>query len=1319
MNYYKYTLHSYTLKVMSKKDKHAQLSQREHILEKVSMYGATISMDEYNLQIPNEDFTKIEQVTLTFPMILKKLIEEISTNAIDHARKTGTEVKNLHHNFEDGYFTIVNDGKPIPLTIIKNLQGVEMPLPMFLTTEFNTSSNYDKNRTEKTTGGTNGVGIKLTNVFSDEFITEVYDAESKTIFQQTCTDNMAKVSEYYMGPKTKKMKYIADSTKSYTAFRFKPDFKRMGYKKYTSELDKLCCELLRTQVLVAAISNQTKPSIKEKSKVSVFYNGFKCPIKSIKDLAYINTKPIIEVIHGAAKADQTADQDADEVDSEETAVNTKEIMPLMEFVIGDKLPWHIVITCDTTKGLHPSNFTIVNGIYTPQGGTHIDVVQEQIIAYVKPLFEENYTKKYGRKWEKSYIYFLQIYMNTIVELPEFDGQKKGALATAKKDLRVDHDIKESELKKIYKLFQKPMDDLIMIKTLAEDSKKPKGSKEFIPKYNPAMNLGQATLCLCEGTSAQGNLDKVIRQTPDGTKYIGTLALQGVIPNALKESRQITNPLTGETILVRTPKLRDNVQIRAIYNATGIDPARKYDTCADDKHFDKLNYNRILIVTDQDVDGFNIQGLILTLFTTFHKGLFDRGYIRILNTPVIKATIKEGKTRSIKHFHTQKEYDQWAANAPSHDVSFIKGLATNTDRDLLEVLNNPNNNTLQINSLTPIDNREVNVYYGPTPDLRKKALSAPQPDVDITLISDSGKKGKPKSGGGDRALPLSINCELHMHGRVHTYQLDNLGRKLPHVMDGLTEAKSKVIILLLTAVSGKIKAASLAGKVISDMDYHHGGASLGQVILKMSQYFYGAYNIPQVLAIGFSGWRANDEMGADRYVDVEPNKELLKVLYNPLDLQLIEYNNFDGKTIEPKFFIPPVPMVLLNNYTSISNGWNCRFYARDHTQVIESIKRLINGKKPLALTHSFTNFRGKVVEHGGYEWSVGKYEYHSSKKLLIITELPIFTMTFNFIKGDEKKAKKLHEAKLKEAKVSASEGDKAAVTKAKGKAKAKLSANQIGIRVPLIYKKFVKKVEDYSHGGASTKTSKSSSKKSVKSKEPDQETSDINIHVYLEDGAFEHIMETYADGPFDGIEKYFGLNISMKPILNTISSDNTVMSFQTYEDLLQYWYQRRQPYYESRHEREVILLKLRIKYLKNLILFNSEERTPESNKIVNVKNSSEKAIKMLEEAKYQMFNTAILNNPNNIENAQLENAILKDGASYNYILGLTCNQRLKEANKKRESELSKLEEQLNVLKSQTKPFKGAAMWLEELDKIQEVIDSGIRSNWSDGVEESYN
>lgn len=1292
---------------MSKKgDKHAQLSQREHILEKVSMYGATISMDEYSLQVPNDDFTKIEQCTLTFPMLLKKLIEEISTNAIDHARKTGTEVKNIHHNFEDGYFTIVNDGNPIPLTTIKNLQGVEMPLPQFLTTEFNTSSNYDKNRTEKTTGGTNGVGIKLTNVFSAEFITEVYDATTKTVFQQICTKNMANIGEYYMGKKSKTITLIADSSKSYTAFRFKPDFKRMGYKKYNSELDNLCKTLLRTQVLVASISNQTKPSIKEKSKISVFYNGLKCPITSIKDLAYMNTKPIIEVI-----ADTTAEVEDD--DSDETAVNTKEIMPLMEFVIGDKLPWHIVITCDTTKGLHPSNFAIVNGIYTPQGGTHIDVIQEQIIAYVKPLFEENYTRKYGRKWEKSYVYFLQIYMNTIVELPEFDGQKKGALATAKKDLRVDHDIRDPDLKKIYKLFQKPMDDLIMIKTLAEDSKKPKGSKEFIPKYNPAMNLGKgATLCLCEGTSAQGNLDKVIRQTEAGTKYIGTLALQGVIPNALKESRTITNPLTGEIVLVRTPKLRDNIQIRAIYNATGIDPTRKYDTCADDKHFEKLNYERILIVTDQDVDGFNIQGLILTLFTTFHKGLFDRGYIRILNTPVIKAIVGGGKSRTIKHFHTQKEYDKWAQTAPNHDVSFIKGLATNTDRDLLEVLNHPNNNTLQINSLTDIDNREVNVYYGPTPDLRKKALSAPQPNVEIALMD--GKKDIDK----DRKNPLSINCELHMHGRVHTYQLDNLGRKLPHVMDGLTEAKSKVIMLLLTSISGKIKAASLAGKVISDMDYHHGGASLGQVILKMSQYFYGAYNIPQVLAIGFSGWRANDEMGADRYVDVEPNKELLKVLYNSLDLQLIEYNEFDGKKVEPKFFIPPVPMILLNNYTSISNGWNCRFYARDHTRVIESIRKLINGERPLTLTHSFTNFKGKVVEHNGYEWSVGKYEYHSSKNLLIITELPIFTMTFNFIKGDEKKAKKLHEAKLKEAKVSASEGDKKAITKAKNKAKSKLSASQIGIRVPLIYKKYVKKVEDYSHGSKSKTDSKSSKTKSKLAKST-TESSDINIHVYLEDGAYEHILSEYADGPFDGIEKYFGLNISMKPILNTISDENTVMSFESYENLLEYWYIRRKPYYELRYEREVILLKLRIKFLKNLILFNSEERTAESNKIVNVKNSSEKAIELLKKADYQLFNTAVLNNPNNIPNSDLENAILKDGASYNYILGLTCNQRLKEANKKRETDLAKLEEQLKQLKSQTKPFKGASMWLEELVQIQHVIDNGINSDWSDGIEESYN
>lgn len=1269
-------------------DDYKQLAPIDHVLRRVEMYGATKSIQEYKSYVPNEDFTELSEVKMEYSMLLKKLIDEISTNAIDQARTNPKTVNNIYHLFDEetGAITIINDGTPIPLKMKKNLQGVSMPIPQFVTTEFNTSSNYNKSREVKTTGGCNGVGMKLTNVWSVLFITEVYCHTSNKLFQQTCTNNMRDISEYFMdSPKKFKGKKIIPKyiKSSYTAFKFIPDYKRMGYKKYSTELSNICTMLLRTQVMVASISNQPKPSIKKPSTISVYFNDTKCTIKSIKDIAIMNTKPTIEYI------DEEGTVATDEESTKETV---KKTMPMLEFILNDagETPWHIVLTCDASKGKNQTHFAVVNGIYTSQGGTHVDIIRKQLTAYIKPKFNAMYNTKYNMAWDKKYMNYIQIYMNTIVILPEFDGQKKGALTTPEKVLKVDHIIGDTHLKKIMKLFIQPINDLVMLKSVTDDAKNSvdKSNKEHIGHYFKAAKLGsKATLCICEGVSAQGNLNTVIRQGKKGTTYTGTLALQGVIPNGLKESKAITNPETNILTLIRSSKLQDNKHIRAMYNALKLDPACKYECNRDgDIAFKKLNYGSLLIVTDQDVDGFNIQGLVLVLLSTFHPGLFDRGYVKILNTPVIIATIRKSKKIINKAFHSIQEYETWSKTAPTHTTKYIKGLASATDKDLLNILKHINSNTFEIKSLSNEDIKQLYIYYGPDPDLRKKCLSEPPKIHDI--------KFPERHGGGDADAPMYISTEEHLHVRVREYQCENLTRKLPNIMDGNLDAKRKMIATILKLPKGKdIKAAALAGKMIADMAYNHGDASASAGILNFAKIYYGAQNIAQITACGtYAGDRSNKVSGAARYVPVKGNSSILDVLYNSLDTELIEHVQVDGVKMEPKYYLPCVPLILLNTYSTISTGWSCSSYARDYKQVINNIKFLIKGKKIIKMDHDMSNFNGKVVHFNDYEWSVGTYKYNKKDNILTITELPIFVWTDIYVNGDEKQAKKFHDAYIKE-KAEAKKADKDKKPK---------KAPSTAINKPLIYKKYVKEVVNNSH------------------KDTFNKNMDINIDVYLEPGAYKTIQSEYSTDAFDGIEKYFGLNKSMKPLLNFINIDNTVKTYKSYEEVLLHWYELRKPYYSIRYNRERIMLELRILFLENLTRFTSPNNREEANAIVNTKNTSEKAISLLVKNKYQAFNVKCLNDPSGIPNDKLKKVILEENVTYSYILNLTCTQRLKEANEKRHVELQAYKDRLNYLNSQDKYFEGAEMWIEDLNAFQKAMEDGIKNNWNvnAGYEEVY-
>lgn len=190
-------------------------TQLEHVLARPGMYiGEITNVTQLNWVLENNQMVEKE---ITWNPGMYKLFDEILVNAIDQTQRT--DVKKISVDITDTEISIFNDGPGIPIQIHKDYN---IYVPELIFGNLLSSSNYDDSQ-KRTVGGTNGLGAKLTNIYSTSFTVETCSGGKK--YTQTFTDNMHKIG----APK------ITNSTKEYTRITFTPDFKRFGIKNIAQD----------------------------------------------------------------------------------------------------------------------------------------------------------------------------------------------------------------------------------------------------------------------------------------------------------------------------------------------------------------------------------------------------------------------------------------------------------------------------------------------------------------------------------------------------------------------------------------------------------------------------------------------------------------------------------------------------------------------------------------------------------------------------------------------------------------------------------------------------------------------------------------------------------------------------------------------------------------------------------------------------------------------------------------------------------------------------------------------------------------------------
>jgi DNA topoisomerase-2 len=239
--------------------------------------------------------------------------------------------------------------------------------------------------------------------------------------------------------------------------------------------------------------------------------------------------------------------------------------------------------------------------------------------------------------------------------------------------------------------------------------------------------------------------------------------------------------------------------------------------------------------------------------------------------------------------------------------------------------------------------------------------------------------------------ITYSITDHLQDELVKFFYDDCSRTLPNIFDGLKESQRKVLYAAKKRnLVNDLKVAQFGAYVAEHTGYHHGENNLFGTIIKMAQSYPGSNNIPLLAAEGMFGTRLNggEDAASPRYIYTKMTKACINLFP---DLDIYEQKNREGEDIEPNFYVPVLPTLLVNGCVGIASGWMCSCPSFNPEDIITNARNAINGKELIDIHPWFKGFKGDIVDIGS-----GKYETRGlfsiktvgKKRILTVTELPI-------------------------------------------------------------------------------------------------------------------------------------------------------------------------------------------------------------------------------------------------------------------------------------------------------------------------------------------
>jgi DNA topoisomerase-2 len=655
--------------------------------------------------------------------------------------------------------------------------------------------------------------------------------------------------------------------------------------------------------------------------------------------------------------------------------------------------WSVIALDNNNDTFEQRSF--VNGVNTLRGGKHVDYVVDQI----KDKLTELIKKKRKINVKPAYVKNqLSIFVNSTIINPVFDGQTKETLKTNK--TKFGHYIELSN-KFIENLYKTDITEKIIQQTNYKENKnlqKTDGRKTTyikVPKLSDANNAGTrksklCTLILTEGDSAKSMA--IAGLSVVGRDNYGVFPLKGKILNVRDASNN---------------EILKNIEINNIKKILGLQSSKNY-LKEDLETSWPLRYGKIMIMTDQDLDGSHIKGLIINLFDSVWPLLLDQGFLCSMITPIVKA--RKGKKEEI--FYTLQDYEGWKKktnNGKGWKIKYYKGLGTSTIAEAKDYFK----------QLKVIDYfREDNIIEEHSKSIEKykicknkntKIIDSLEQElcnknkIDLAFRKDRADDRKIWLGNYSREeIPdftkTTMSCNEFIDTELIHFSNYSNDRSIPNILDGLKPSTRKILFSCFKRnLTNEIKVAQLAGYVSENSGYHHGEKSLEGAIVGLAQDFVGSNNINLLEPIGQFGTRllGGKDAAQSRYIFTKLD-QLTKIIFNPYDEPLYNYLDDDGVSIEPESYCGILPMILVNGGDGIGTGFSTTIPCYNPIDIIKQIKNKINNKPYTQLIPWYRHFKGTITDIGNNSYITrGKYTKISSMEIRI-TELPIGVWTDKYI-----------------------------------------------------------------------------------------------------------------------------------------------------------------------------------------------------------------------------------------------------------------------------------------------------------------------------------
>ena len=849
------------------------LTEIEHVLKRPGMYiGSSFGSTEVREWLYNE---KVECCTWECNGIIRKCIDEVVSNAIDNA--IGNDSATLIQiDVTDTSFSCLNDGVHMLCNDLTS-SGVNSLEAAFGT--LRTSSRFNESQT---TIGTNGIGVKLTNIFSSAFNVQLVDENGDEKGVQW-TNNMRNLSEC-----TVDCEVLPGSIRVFS----QPDALSTGnfgsLLSYIPWLKHRCLEASTCHANIEFVINSV----------------------TIKDVC------IADFIK----------MHSSETQNEPVCIAN-----------GVYAMFHSEPVTDSD-----CTFSMVNGHRTIDHGIHVDYVLRLMLQAIPGNKKVSFAVLH--RFVKEH---LVLFMNFNVSGAVFNSQAKHRLVGG--TISQPTIIKSNEVRQFF-------DELLERLQMESILKQKHTRKQYIKieKLHDAIRAGSkdaldCTLILTEGDSAKTFAMSGLAIT--GHDLFGVFPLRGKALNVCDET---------DARIMSNQEWKNVMQILGLT----IGSYRKAS----------LRYGKVLILADADLDGVHIAGLIINFFVTLFPQLIHDipTFLQMLRTPVVKT--HNGK--KTQEFFSMHEY-RAATIHPTARISYYKGLGSSTRDEARNYFSRLNELQRGVVHATSDDTQSMQHMFTKKHIEKRKQLIIQHLQAPVVL-----------------KMSNTISTRDFVRSELLYFSAYDVQRSIPSIIDGLKISQRKVVFVARSMKN--MKVAQLASTVALKTMYLHGESSLADCIIGMAQDFVGSNNVALLHGTGQFGSRllGGKDSASPRYTHAQQST-FMRHTFLDVDDNLLDYLEEENVAIEPKFFVPIIPIILLNGARGIATGYSSYIPNHRLSDILKAIMQILDGEDPDDIQPYFEKFKGTITRTSDSRYSTSGI-YSHTKKGYEISELPLYTWTEPFL-----------------------------------------------------------------------------------------------------------------------------------------------------------------------------------------------------------------------------------------------------------------------------------------------------------------------------------